>query len=133
MMWQTNNAAPPSTFNLGALVRGLLVALSSTIVLILALAMVLQYTSLRESSLPTAGVLVVLFSNLAGGFFAGQKAGNRGLWHGLGVGLAFALTAILVTLGFFSDSFTWGGSLMKSLLSAAGGVVGGILGVGFSR
>lgn len=133
MGWQTNNAAPPSNLNIGALWRGLLVALGLTVVLILVLAMVLQYTSFKESSLPGAGVLVVVLSNLVGGFFAGQKAGSRGLWHGLGVGLTFALTAILVTLGFFADSFTWGGSFVKSLWSAGGGILGGILGVGFSR
>lgn len=133
MMWQTNNAAPPSSFDMSALFRGLLVALSATVVLILALTMLIQFSSLKESSLPTAGVLVLVLSNLIGGFSAGRKAGNRGLWHGLGVGLAFAFTTLLVTLGFFSDSFTWAGSFMKSLISTSCGILGGILGVGYSR
>jgi putative membrane protein (TIGR04086 family) len=132
-MWQVDKVAPPTNFDITALFRGLLVALSSTVVLILALAMLLQYTSVKESILPAAGVLVIVLSNLVGGFTAGRRAGNRGIWHGLGVGLAFACTTLIITLGFFSNSFTWAGYMMKSFMSAACGIMGGILGVGYSR
>lgn len=104
-----------------------------TVGLVLVLAALVQYTSLRESSLPAGGATIVLLSTLAGGFYAAQKAGSRGLVHGFGVGLCFALMALIITLTFYTDSFTWLGFLKKSLLSSAGGSLGGVLGVGYTR
>ncbi|HEX3030772.1 MAG TPA: TIGR04086 family membrane protein [Bacillota bacterium] len=133
MAWQQNNPAPPQPMGMGFVLKGGLVALGFTLLLTFLLAMLVQYTSLRETNLSLGGILIVVGSTMAGGWFASSRAGNRGLWNGLAVGVLFAAFTLLVTMIFFADSFTWLGLLKKTLWSALGGVLGGIAGVGAVR
>lgn len=133
MAWQQDNQAPTQPMGVAFVFKGGLVALGFTLILTLILAFLVQFTSMRETNLPVGGIVIVVLSTMAGGWFAAKEAGNRGLWHGLGVGIIFAVFALLISLIFFSDSFSWLGLLKKTLWSGAGGILGGILGVGSAR
>lgn len=133
MAWEQNNQAPPQPMGITSLLKGGMVALGFTLFLTLMLALLVQFTSLREANLPVGGTVIVVISTMAGGWFAAKEAGTRGLWHGLGVGVLFALFALIISLSFFSDSFSWLGLLKKTVWSGLGGILGGILGVGSAR
>lgn len=115
---------------LKAILAGTGVSIGLTLLLIAITAGSLHFTSFKESSLGVVTPLVLFLGTIGGGFFAGYKSKNKGLYHGLGVGVTTSLLALLIALLFFSGNLSWVGFGKNLLISSLGGVIGGIFGVG---
>jgi putative membrane protein (TIGR04086 family) len=98
----------------------------------LLLSLLLRYSGLNETSLPTLALATHGVSALAGGFTAGRRAGQKG-WHiGLLLGALYAL--IVLAIGFLAADAPIGPESLALLATAAGaGTVGGMFGVGTRR
>ncbi|AQS59115.1 TIGR04086 family membrane protein [Desulforamulus ferrireducens] len=112
--------------------RGTLVALGLSLILSTLAGLCYYFTSLSENTMPWAAAIILFLSVAIGGAYAAKRAGTKGLFNGLGVGVAtFILIWILV--GFFlPGNVLFMGALGKLTLTLVAGGLGGTLGVGLA-
>jgi putative membrane protein (TIGR04086 family) len=125
---------PPKTaspaFSYPSIFKGTAAAVLLTLTGTFFLSLIYHFTGLKESTLPLVGLILLLSSVFLGGFMASRQSGNRGLFHGLGVGIVFFLF-IWIMMGLFLPAGTaFIPIIQKLLVCLAGGALGGILGVG---
>ncbi|MEW6541594.1 MAG: TIGR04086 family membrane protein [Bacillota bacterium] len=111
--------------------RGLLIALATAIVLSLVSTVVLYFSNFSEKFMPWIAALIVFTGVFFGAALASARAGNKGLYHGLGVGLGFFLLMWGLGMLLFPGPMTVIGLLEKLLLAGSAGALGGIVGVSF--
>jgi putative membrane protein, TIGR04086 family/integral membrane protein, TIGR04097 family len=98
----------------------------------LILSLLLRYSGLKETALPTLALLVHGISSLAGGFTTGRRAGHKGWYFGLLLGALYAL--IVLAIGFLAADAPLSLESLSLLATAAGaGTIGGMFGVGTRR
>ena len=98
----------------------------------LLLSLLLRYGGLDETSLPTLALTAHGVSSLAGGFTAGRRAGQKGWYVGLLLGILYAL--IILAIGFLAADAPISLESLALLATAAGaGTIGGMFGVGTRR
>lgn len=124
-----DNLSPTGMLNWRAVGRGLLVAVIGVAVLSLLTSFLFYFSSLSEALLPWASAFVIFLGVALGAAAASRKAGSKGLWHGLAVGIAFFGLTILAAGLFFTEPFTILGISGKLLLIITAGILGGIFGV----
>ena len=105
---------------------GLLAALIILGLLTLIFSAVVYFTELSEALLRPGGIVISVLALLCGGFIAGRKGQNQGIWRGLSLGLLYLLILYLVAAA--------SGNGGQILLPKAGyiilaAVIGGICGV----
>lgn len=117
--------------NIIAVIKGTLWTIVFSLLLSFGTGIFYHFSAVTEQSLPwfTAGILAV--SAFGGALTAGRKAGNKGLYHGLAVGVLFFLAVWLVA-GLFMPGQMVLGVFYKLLIAAFAGALGGIVGVGLS-
>lgn len=118
-------------FSFGAVLKGILITIVASLLLSFMVGATYYFTSITEHSLPWSTAAILAASSFGGALFAGREAGNKGLYHGLLVGLVFFLIVWLVA-GLFLPGQIMLGTLYKLLIIMAAGGVGGIIGVGLS-
>ncbi|ATW24345.1 TIGR04086 family membrane protein [Candidatus Formimonas warabiya] len=106
--------------------RGLLVTYLLILILSLLLGLVFYFTPLSEIWMNSLGVAITTLSLFFGGRTAAKAAGNRGLFHGLIIGLIFVILMILIS---FCKDIVWSSVALKSAYALLASVVGGISGV----
>lgn len=87
---------------------------------------------MSEHSLPWFSAGLFFVSVLAGAWSAASRAGNRGLFHGLGVAVLFFLLSWLLAATILPIQVSFVPLIHKLLLSLVAGALGGVLGVGSS-
>ncbi len=121
-----------SSFSFSSVIRGTVVGLVISVLGAAVLGLVFYFSNLSEQTLPLLGAIILFLSVFTGGVFAAQRAGNRGIYHGLAVGIVFfAVSWILTTLFFPGSAAVWDVA-RKLLITCAAGGFGGVLGVGLS-
>lgn len=111
-----------------ALIKGLVIAGLTTVILLLVLAFVMLQ---MQPDLKTAemGILIIyVLSVFAGGWFCGKKAGNRKFLWGMVTGVSYFL--LLVTVSVMGERVLQSGmteGITAFLICVAGGTVGGML------
>lgn len=108
-------------------VAGTIYTLIIVLVGALITSLILSFTSVKETALPTFIYLINVLALFIGGFVSGKKEGRKGWYYGGLVGLAYYLIVLLLLfLGFNNDlSLKHLYSLFGSfLISAFGGIVG---------
>lgn len=118
-------------FNSGAVLRGTLTSLALTFALSLAGGLVYFFTSLSEQTMPFLSAGIILLSATSGAFVASRRAGGKGLYHGLAVGLATFVLLMVAALFLTPADASVQGILEKLSLSVLGGLLGGFAGVTF--
>jgi len=120
-----------SQINIFAVLKGTLWTIVLSLLLSTGMGVFYHFTTVTEQSLTwfAAGILVA--SAFGGSLAAGREAGNKGLYHGLAVGLLFFLAVWLVAGLFIPGQMTLG-VFYKLLLAAFAGALGGAVGVGLS-
>jgi len=115
-----------------ALLYGLFAAILWLGAAALLLSLLLRYSALNETSLPTLALAAHGVSVLAGGFTAGRRAGQKGGYVGLLLGALYAL--VVLAIGFLAaDAPLSLESLLLLAISAGAGTIGGMFGVGTRR
>ncbi|MCL6560695.1 MAG: TIGR04086 family membrane protein, partial [Firmicutes bacterium] len=92
---------------------------------------VYHFTSISEQSLPWGTAMILAASAFGGSLTAGREAGNKGLYHGLAVGLTFFII-VWAGAGLLMPGLAVIGLFYKLLIIASAGALGGVLGVGLS-
>ena len=94
--------------------------------------LMLALTDQKESSLPTATLVIHGLSAVIGGLVAGKKSGARGWYAGGATGILYAVMLFLIGFLGFDREFQ-----LQSLLFVAAafavGAFGGILGVNMKK
>jgi putative membrane protein (TIGR04086 family) len=124
-----NDSPANPALNWVAIGRGLLIALALAVVLSLFATLLLYFSSLSAKLLPSIAAAILLISVFFGGSLAAARAGGKGLFHGLGVGLGFFVLMWVLGALLFPGPLTLIGLLEKLLLAVSAGALGGILGV----
>ena len=120
-----------SGIKLNSVAQGTALALGLSIVFSVALGLVYHLGPITEHAVPwiAAGILAV--SSFLGSAVAGRNAGSMGIYHGIVVGIAFFVVIWLLG-GLFFAGMSAVGALIKLLIAAVTGALGGILGVGLA-
>ncbi len=112
--------------------RGLIRSILVTVVLAALLASSVYFTGLKETLFPTLGKISLILGIFSGACFVAKTYGNKGLFHGISLGIAFFVLMLAVTLFFDASLIDMKDLISSLLLCAASGAVGGILGIGLS-
>ncbi len=89
--------------------------------------LIFHFSTLSESHLKLFSLIIILLSVFWGGFKAAQNAESKGLLHGLGVGLLFVLSTLVITF-LIAEQLMFKAILNRLLLCILGGALGGIIG-----
>lgn len=112
------------------LLKGCLMALIITTVLILITTIVLRFTSLSESRVPLINNIIMIFSVVLGGIYSSGKIKDNGWLQGAITGLFYYIIIILLSLLIVRSLEVFNIYLLsKMLISIFIGSIGGIIGV----
>lgn len=101
------------------------IALAGSIVL----GVIYHFTGFRESTLPIASSAILLIGVFSGGYTASRRSGNKGLFHGLGVGIAIFILIWTMMGLFLPAGVSFIPLVQKLLICLVGGSLGGIAGI----
>jgi putative membrane protein (TIGR04086 family) len=111
---------------------GILSTMSLVLLGSLLTTLLLQFSSISETSMPYFTYTINGFSLFIGGLLAGRKGGHRGWYYGGLTGIFYFL--VIATIGFLAFNVNpQVSSLVYLTISFMIGAVGGIFGVNFSR
>ncbi|KUO75585.1 MAG: hypothetical protein APF81_27615 [Desulfosporosinus sp. BRH_c37] len=119
------------SFQFSLILKGILLASISAMIMSLIFGVLLSYTSLSESEL----WINIIFgtSIFIASFITAYQAGTRGLYYGLGVGLGVILLILILSSILWSDTPSWLKLGEKTILALVSGGIGGIIGVLFPQ
>jgi putative membrane protein (TIGR04086 family) len=110
------------------MLSGLLYALIMMVLGTLIVSLLLLWSNVQKSSLPTYGKIIHGIAVFVGGWVAGKRAGSRGWYYGGILGLLYAAIVWIVGFLAFDNSLD-----LTSLALLAGsfaiGALGGMLGI----
>ncbi|OEF96344.1 TIGR04086 family membrane protein [Desulfuribacillus alkaliarsenatis] len=107
-------------------------AFMTSISLLLVLIILVQFTSLPESSLPTLTYAIHIVSILIGALKAGFRSSQKGWYAGALTGFIYMLLIVLFGSMLFSSITLSVESLIQVVIGISIGAVGGIVGVNFN-
>lgn len=119
------------SFHLSLILKGILLATILALLMSLVFGALLSYTSLPESELS----INIIFgaSIFIAALVTAYKAGTKGLYYGLSVGLGFIVFVLILSAVFWSGTPSWLNMAEKSIIALVSGGIGGILGVLFPQ
>jgi putative membrane protein (TIGR04086 family) len=117
--------------NVAAVINGTLLTVAVSLLLSTGAGAVYYFSSITEQTLPWSAVVILAVSAFTGSLVAGRKAGNKGLYHGLSVGVLFFFSVWLAS-GVLMPGQAALGILYKLVISLSAGAAGGVMGVGLS-
>lgn len=117
------------TKNIIRIIKGSVTAIILTLLLLLIFAIILTYTSLKESVINPVIIVISVISILIGSSISTLKISKNGLLNGGLVGIIYILTIYLLSSitssGFGINLY----SIIMMILSIIAGMIGGIIGV----
>lgn len=108
------------------ILKGSLVSLAISLVLILIFAFFIKYVAVPENAIKPINQVIKGISLLVGTFIALKKSSQMGLVSGLLIGLSYIILAFIV-FSILDGNFEFSKTLVNDLLF--GGIIGGICGV----
>ena len=115
------------------MLKGIVMAYAVTCIIFITYGIVLTYTDITEEKLPLIALCCTVISAGIAGFDWARCAKARGILWGILAGLAYGLI-LFVLDGIAGSGFSVVGSKgLTILLAAAGGGVGGILGINMKK
>ncbi|MEW9121272.1 MAG: TIGR04086 family membrane protein [Thermotaleaceae bacterium] len=109
--------------------RGIIAAYIFSLVVFFVMAILITYTNMSESIMPTATSIVLVISIIISGTYSGRKLKRRGWLNGAFTGLIYILLMFVVGW-MFLDGFTfdrW--ALYRAITALVSGGIGGMIGV----
>lgn len=108
------------------ILKGSLISLALSLVLILIFAFFIKYVAVPENAIKPINQVIKGISLLIGTFIALKKSSQMGLINGLLIGLTYTVLAFVV-FSILDGHFEFSKTLVNDLLF--GGIIGGICGV----
>ena len=110
------------------LLKGMAVAYAVTCIFFIAYGILLTYSNVAESTIPTAALCCTAVSAGIAGYDWAKCIGKRGIVWGILAGMVYTILLYLIT-SFGSGDFAVHTSLWRmAAVAAAGGAIGGLLG-----
>ena len=117
--------------NIMRIVRGSVIAIFISLILLLVFAMLLTYTNIAENTINPVIIVITGISILIGSGISTLKIRKNGLLNGGLVGLIYILT-IYILSGLTGSGFGVNiNSIIMIVVSIIAGMIGGIIGVNF--
>lgn len=114
------------------IMKGTLISIILTLVLLFILAIVLTYTKVSENMIPAAIIVITAISLLIGSTIANKKMKKNGILNGGIIGAIYLLTIYIVSSAI-SGSFSLGWkSIIMVIAGMIFGIIGGVIGVNVS-
>lgn len=115
--------------NLLRIVKGSILAIVLTLIMLLIYSALLTYTGLNENTMPVVIIIITAISILAGSLISSVNIKKNGLANGALVGLIYILTIYLLS-SIINKSFSLNiYSIIMIIASVIAGAIGGIIGV----
>ena len=115
--------------NIFIIIKGVLIAYLVTMILICIYSIILAYTSVPESSIPTCVIVISIISIMISSSLALRKIREKGLINGAIIGMLYLLIIYVLSsifsVGFDVNNF----SIIMLVFSILSGIIGGIVGV----
>lgn len=120
---------PVKGFDLLAVGRGTLAGAVASLAGTILAACLFYFTNISESTFPYVVSFVLFLSGILAGCLASRYAGSKGLAHGTAAGTAIFLILWLAAVSVVPGPVTSAMLVKKFFLLAAGGAIGGFIGV----
>jgi len=118
---------------LSNILKALLVALISTILLVAVLSALLTWTGLPEGAAGAGIIIIIILSNIIGGIAIGKRMRANGMMGGALLGLVYAVAIYLLGCIFYNKVDMNMSTLVMLISSVISGGIGGILGVNMRK
>jgi putative membrane protein, TIGR04086 family/integral membrane protein, TIGR04097 family len=109
--------------------KGIIAACAITIAVFMIYALLLTYTGISEGYIAIVSTVTTAVAAIVAGYFAAQDAQSRGLLWGMVAGVVYVLIILIVLFSAQKDAGISMGKLTGIISAAAGGGIGGILGI----
>lgn len=127
------NTTPPKKVSgiISPVIKGILVSFIFSLICVLLLSVfsLISENEFIDQHLQYIMVGISIISIFCGSVFATQKAGSKGLFIGMTVGIAYVCIAVLIGKGLHDESLSLLVFLNKLLAGIAAGSLGGLVGV----
>lgn len=111
------------------IVKGIVTSVIITLVLLFVFSVLLTYTDIKESTIPTVTIIITAISILVGSSISTIKLNKNGLLNGGAIGFIYIfllyIISSIVQAGFSLNIY----SVIMIIASIIAGMVGGIMGV----
>lgn len=115
--------------NLTTVLKGTMISILLTLILLFIFAVVLTYTNISESTIPAVIIVITAISLLMGSSIANRKIRKNGLINGAIIGVIYLLIIYIISSiisGTFGMNFR---SILMVFIGILFGILGGIVGV----
>ena len=123
------NVNESSSNNIIRILKGSLISIVTTLILLIIFSAILTYTNVNENVMPTVIIIVTALSILIGSQISTLKIKKNGIINGASVGIIYIvllyLISSLVTKNFSLNNY----SIIMMVTSLLIGGVGGVIGV----
>lgn len=113
--------------------KGIIIAFITTLVLILIFALLLTYTNISEDTIFPVVVVITGISILLGSSLSNIKIKKNGLLNGGIIGFVYILLLYLISSSFIGDFSVNTNSIILIIASILTGMLGGIIGVNIGK
>ena len=111
------------------LLKGIVASITITLVLLFIFSILLTYTQIRESTIPTVTIIITAISIFIGSSISTIKLNKNGLLNGGAIGFIYVfvlyIISSIVQTGFSLNMY----SIAMMIASIIAGMIGGIMGV----
>ncbi|HQA07410.1 MAG TPA: TIGR04086 family membrane protein [Syntrophomonadaceae bacterium] len=108
-------------------------ALVWSVFLCVVIAIVVYFTGIKETLLPTLGKMIIILTVFGAGCSVSRHYGSKGLVRGMTMGIAFFILMVIATIGFQPELISFKSFLSMLAITLTAGGLGGILGIGLSE
>lgn len=115
------------------IIKGIIISLISTLVLILLYALLLTYTNISEDTIFPVVVVITGISILLGSSLSNIRIKKNGLLNGGIIGIAYILLLYLISSAFIGNFSVNINSIILIIASILTGMLGGIIGVNIGK
>lgn len=98
----------------------------------LLLSLLLQFSSMKESELPSYALAIHAFASFVGGLTSGRRSEKKGWYNGSLLGLLYGLIVLIISFLASDASLSWYSALLLGAVLAAG-AFGGMIGVNLKK
>ncbi|MGE4215086.1 MAG: TIGR04086 family membrane protein [Anaerotignaceae bacterium] len=109
--------------------KGIIAACAITVAVFMVFALLLTYTGISEGCISVVSTVTTAVAAIVAGYFAAQGAQSRGLLWGMMSGVMYVLIILIVLFSAQKGAGISMGKLTGIISAAAGGGIGGILGI----
>jgi putative membrane protein (TIGR04086 family) len=118
-----------SIINILNILKGVVIAISLTLVFLLIFAIILTYTNVKEDTISPVIIVITALSIIIGSSVANMKISKNGIFNGAIIAIIYMLIIYLISSLVSNQFEITGASLIMILTSVICGILGGIIGV----